>query len=112
MSDTTPIAAGATIYASAGKQVLCGKEHYADAANELAAEVIAGALNCQGGEVALSLRRHEAEQVAAELRRKLPMLTGAKGQTLDDDDPAWADIVQHIVRRAAEVVREREGYSS
>lgn len=35
-----------------------------------------------------------------------------QGLPLAEDDPAWTDIVQHIVRRAAEVVREREGYSS
>ncbi|QZP06840.1 hypothetical protein [Caenibius sp. WL] len=98
---------GGDLYTLAGKQVLCGGEHYADAANELAAEIIVGALNCDGSGIVSVLRRNEAETVAADMRAKLPTLTGAKGLPLRDDDPAWADVVQHIVRRAAEVVGAR-----
>lgn len=98
---------GGDLYTFTGKQVLSGGEHYADAANELAAEIIVGALNCDASGIVAVLRRNDAEKVAADLRAKLPMLTGAKNLPLPEDDPAWVDLVQHIIRRAAEIVGAR-----
>jgi hypothetical protein len=52
------------------------------------------------------LKFNEAERLGGELHARWNLMTGGDAP-LEADDPAWADIVQFIIRRASVVVRER-----
>ena len=53
------------------------------------------------------IRFAEAEAIGAELHDRWQLLSGADAP-LTRDDMAWGDVVQFVIRRAAEVASGRE----
>lgn len=80
------------LYTAHGKQILHDGHHFADARDEVCAELIVGALN--GCPLASFQRAKEVGQV---LHDHVTKMSGAE-TVLRADDCAWADMVQRVVR--------------